>query len=266
MVSKGKLTGIAALGLAAALNAAPAMSAVQTWNFNSGSQSFSSNNNGNTLSLTSSDGINLTVSAWSDTDDIGGPDRIETARLNWANSGALGVVNQDEGTGSPDHAVDSYTNDSDGEYDMLLLEFDTAVNLTDINLNWARDGGVSNRADVSILAWNGVGDDTLAGETWGSVLTGSGGGFNVVDNYNNVPLGYYAVNSGDVVSTQWLVGVYNPVFGGNLSDHGDAFKLSAVKTYTDDTPPPPTDVPVPGSVPLLLLGLYAMRNRMLRKS
>ncbi len=261
MVSKGKLTGFAALGLAAALNAAPALSAVQVWDFNSGSQSFSSNNFGNTLSLTSSDGINLTVTAWSDTNDSSGPDEIETARLHWANSGALGVVNRDEDTSSPNHSVDSVTSDSDGEYDMLLLEFDTAVNLTNINLNWAQGGG-TNRADVSILAWNGIGDDTLNGETWSGVLAGNGGGFNSVGNYTGVPLGYYAVNPGDVVSTQWLVGVYNPVFGAGGDAGDDGLKLSAIKTYTDDIPPPPTDVPVPGSLPLVLLGLYGLHRRM----
>ncbi|NND67681.1 MAG: hypothetical protein HKN19_08850, partial [Halioglobus sp.] len=253
----------AALGLAAALNAAPALAAVQTWNFDSSSQSFSSTSDGNTLSLTSSDGINLVVSGWSDTSDITGPDTIQTAELIWAQSGALGVVNRDEGTTSPDHSVDSYSSDSDGEYDMLLLTFDTAVNLTDVNFSWARDGSVSDQADVSLVAYSGVGDDTLNGKTWGDVLTSGTGGFNVVDNYANIPLGYYAVNGSDVVSTQWLIGAYNPVFGGSLSDYGDGFKLSAIRTSTDD-PPPPNDVPVPGSLPLVLLGLYALRNRMLR--
>lgn len=261
MVSRGKLTGLTGLCLAAALNAAPALAAVQTWDFDSSSQSFSSSTNGNTLSLTSSDGINLTVSAWSDTNDLTGPDLIETARLNWANSTALGVVNQDEDTSSPNHSVDSVTTDSDGEFDMLLLEFDTAVNLTDINLNWAVGGASVDSADISILAWNGIGDDTLLGNTWGDVLAGSGGGFNSVGNYTNVPLGYYAVNPGDVVSTQWLVGVYNPVYGAGGDAGDDGFKLSAIRTFTDD-PPPPNDVPVPGSLPLLLLGLYGLRKRM----
>ena len=67
MLNKSRLASIAALGLAATLQGAPALAGTQTWNFNDNTQNFSSNNYGNSLSLTSSDGINLTVTAWSDT-------------------------------------------------------------------------------------------------------------------------------------------------------------------------------------------------------
>ena len=63
------------------------------------------------------------------------------------------MINRDENTGSPNHSIDSITGDADGEYDMLLMEFDTAVNLNAIDLDWARGGNSSNTGDVSILAW-----------------------------------------------------------------------------------------------------------------
>jgi hypothetical protein len=267
MFDKSRLAGLAALGLAAAMQAAPALSGTQTWNFNEYTQNFSSDNYGNTLSLTSSDGVSLTVSAWSDTDDLRDADKIETAALYWAKTNALGIINRDEINDTPNHSVDSITNDSDGEYDMLLMEFDTAVNLNAIDLNWARGGKGGNNsktADVSILAWNGIGSSSLDNNTWSEVL---GGGFDSAGNYKNVDLNYYAVNPGDVLSTQWLIGVYNPIFGSGGDAGDDGFKLGAIYTSTDDAPPPPpSGVPIPGSLPLVLLGLFALRNRIGKKT
>lgn len=246
----------------AALHAAPALSAVQTWDFDS-SQSFSSSNFGNSLSLTSPDGINLTVTGWSDTWDIRGPDEVQSARLLWANSSALGVQNRDENTSSPNHSIDNITSDSDGEFDMLLLNFDTAVNLTGIDLNWAVDGNSSGIADISILAYDGTGSTGVSGSNWSDILSSNGGNYDSAGNHNNVGLSYYAVNPTDIVSTAWLVGVYNPVFGsGSGLDGGDdGMKLSLITTETGgDEPPPPGEVPVPGSAPLLLLGLALLRG------
>lgn len=261
MKQLSKITLAVAAGVAA-LHAAPALSAVQTWEFDSGSQSFSSSNYGNSLSLTSSDGINLTVTGWSDTRDIGGADEVESARLLWADSSALGVQNRDENTSSPNHSIDNITSDSDGEFDMLLLQFDTAVNLTGLNLNWATDGNSSGIADISILAYDGTGSSGVAGSTWANVLSSNGGNYDAAGNHNNVGLSYYAVNPTSIVSTAWLVGVYNPVFGsGSGLDGGDdGMKLSLITTETGGDEPP-GEVPVPGSVPLLLLGLALLRGR-----
>ena len=201
MLNKIRFAFIATLGMFATLQAGHALAGVQTWDFDSSTQSFSSGNFGNTLSLTSPDGVGLTVSGWSDTWDITGDDLIQDARLLWAQSAALGVQNRDEGTGSPNHSIDSVTSDVDGEFDMLLLEFDTAVNLTGIDLGWARGGGGSGLTDVSLLAWDGVGSDTLAGNTWADVLSSNGGGYDSVGNYAGVGLSYYAVNPSNVEST-----------------------------------------------------------------
>jgi uncharacterized protein (TIGR03382 family) len=242
-----------------ALHAVPSLANVQVWDFNSASQSFSSSNNGNTLSLTSSDGVNLTVTAWSDTDDLSGPDEVETARLYWAQSSALGVINRDEDTSDPNHSVDSITSDIDGEFDMLLLEFDTAVNLTHLDLDWARGGNQSNTTDISILAWGGSGSGSVLGETWAGVLDNSVG-YGSAGNYSNVGLSYYSVNPTNIESTKWLVGVYNPVFGSGGDAGDDGMKLSKIKTSTTVNEPPP-EVPVPGTAALLLAGLLGLRGR-----
>ena len=123
-------------GLALCVSA-PAFSAIQMWNWDPSSDSFSSNNWGNTLSM-SEGGVGLTVSGWSDTRDLSAEDEVQDAKLIWANSSSLGVQNRDEGTSSPDHSIDSVTSDPDGEFDMVLLEFDTAVALEGIDLSWAR--------------------------------------------------------------------------------------------------------------------------------
>jgi MYXO-CTERM domain-containing protein len=245
------------------MHAVPTLANVQIWNFNSGSQSFSSSNYGNSLSLTSSDGIHLSITGWSDTNDLSGADTIETAKLLWANTNALGVQNQDEGTGSPDHSVDSVTSDSDGEFDMLLLEFDTAVNLTSLKLNWAQGGSTSDTADMSILAWDGTGSSAVLGKTWSSILDSNGGRYDSVGNYSNVGLSYYTVNPTSISSTKWLVGVYNPVFGSGGDAGDDGLKLASLKTSTPSTPPTPTPVPVPvpGTAALILAGLLALRTR-----
>ena len=257
-----KLVSLGVATVIAAMHAVPTLANVQTWSFNSGSQSFSNTSNGNSLSMTSSDGINLTITGWSDTNDVSSDDTVETAKLLWANTNALGVQNQDEDTSDPNHSVDSVTSDSDGEFDMLLLEFDTAVNLTSLKLNWAVGGNASNTADLSILAWNGTGSAALAGNSWSSILDSNGGRYDSVGNYSNVGLSYYTVNPTSIESTKWLVGVYNPVYGSGGDAGDDGFKLTSLKTSTSSTPPPgPAPVPVPGTAALILAGLLALRTR-----
>jgi hypothetical protein len=266
MAFKRKLVSLSAAAALTALYAVPSLANVQTWDFNSSSQGFSNNNFGNSLNLTSSDGITLKVTGWSDTNDVSGPDTVETARLSWASDNGLGVQNRDEGTNPPppDHSVDSVLtgNDRDGEFDMLLLEFGTAVNLSSLKLNWATGGSSDKTSDLSVLAWDGTGSSGLAGNTWGNVLDSNGGNYESVGNYSNVGLSYYTVNTANVESTKWLVGVYNPVFGAGGSAGNDGFKLTSLKTSNTVTPTPgPTPVPLPGTVALVLVGLLGLRAR-----
>jgi hypothetical protein len=239
----------------------PALAGVQTWNFNQSTAFTGGSNFGNSYNMTV-DGINLKVTGWSDSGDVdpgNNNDTIQTAKLIWASTNALGIQNQDENTADPNHSVDSVTSDSDGEYDMLLLEFSTAVNLTGIDLSWAVGGNTSNTTDISLLAYTGAGSSALTG-TWGSVLGAGGTAYDSAGNYSNVGLSYYTVNPTNITSTKWLVGVYNPVFGAGGDARDDGFKLASLSTSIDDTPPD-TDVPVPGTVVLLLAGLAALRAR-----
>jgi len=259
----GKWAALAAIGGLAAVQGAPALAAIQTWDFDSSSHSFSASTAGNTLSMTSADGIGLTVRSFSDTGDIAGDDLVETAELIWAQSGSLGVKNNDEGTDSPNHAVDSFLvgGDVDGEFDMLLLEFDTAVSLDGFDLSWVRDGNNSSAVDMSILAFDGTGSSAVTGGTWADILSSNGGNYDSIGNFNNVGLSYYTVGS-SVQSTHFLIGVYNPIFGSGsgLDGNEDGFKLDLVQTSTPDDEPP-NEVPLPGSLSLLLLGLGLLQGR-----
>ena len=180
--------------MASTLAAMPAISMTQTWDFSSGSTPFNNDNYGNSLTMNSG-GVQLVVTAWSDTGDVSGDDVIQTAQLTWAQSGALGVKNRDEPDGSPNHSIDSVRGGSEGtdndtgaisgeDDDMLLLEFSEAVDLSGIDLSWVYDSGNS-YADVSILYWDGVtGDGNIAGKTWSNILTT--GGYKSAGNYANV--------------------------------------------------------------------------------
>ncbi len=257
MLNRFRMVGFAAVTALTTLHAVPALSGIQTWDFDN-SDSFSSNNFGNSLSI-SEDGINLTVTGWSDPFS----NTVEAGRLLWAQSSALGIQNRDETTNSPNHAVDSSSRRDGGSgYDMLLLDFDTtAVDLDAIDLTWTYDNG-NNWADVSILAWDGSGSPGVAGSTWSNVLASNGGGYNSTDDDANVDTGvYYGVNGGNVSSSKWLIGVYNPQFGasgGGLGGGNDGFKLSAIST---STPNQTSEVPVPGTLALFMAGIIAMRTR-----
>ena len=265
MNTASKLVLLAAM--ASTMVAMPALSMTQTWDFSSGSTPFDADGVvGNSLTMNSG-GVVLKVTAWSDTGDVGGDDTIQSATLTWAQSGALGVRNRDEQDNSPNHAIDSVQGSGEGsdgdsgaipgeDDDMLLLEFSEAVDLTGIDLSWAYDAANNSRADVSILYWNGTGTGALAGETWNTILTK---GYVSAGNYADVNLAYQAVNTAGIMATKWLVGVYNTAFGSGsgLGAGNDGFKLDLVTTATRDGG---GEVPVPGTLALLLLGMLTLRT------
>jgi len=275
---------------------APSRANVETWSFNkatqgfetgtkasldtsnaiSGTQSISkTKNSGKSLSLASSAGTHLKIAGFSDTKVAkSGGNKIQSSKLTWASGTALGIKNKAEkGAGGPSGAnkkanrsIDSFVTRSgrtDSQYDMLLLEFDTAVSLDALTLEFARGGDAGKKtADLSILAYTGEGSSELRKNTWAQVLSsGSGNGFDSVGNYSNVGLSYYAVNTKNVTSTKWLIGVYNPTFGAGGDAGDDAFRLASIETSRQQALAPTQEVPVPGTLTLLMAGLFALRWR-----
>ncbi|MCV2883192.1 PEP-CTERM sorting domain-containing protein [Aestuariibacter sp. AA17] len=264
-----------ALSAALLISASSALASTQTWDFannsgNSLSYGNTSNNvgTGSYMSLTD-DNIDLVVTGWSSTSSSGscapgdascnrshsgydgGDPFLRRGELKLY-SGGLGVINGDEGDDNPNHSFDSMYGSS-RDFDAALLQFDEKVMLDEIDVDW-----IGNDSDISVLRYTGQkqnGSPFSTSDTWASLLTK---GWEVVENISDMPLnGYYSVAE-SAESYYWLVGVYNPVFGGALSAGNDAFKLAAVTTTK--TAPPPTSVPEPATLILMLAGLLGLRR------
>ena len=188
MALKSKLVSVSAATMLATLYAASPLANVQIWNFNSSSQAVSDASSRDSLNLTYSDGVNLTMTGRSENNDISGDNAVETGTLVWATTNGIGPVNEDEDTGSSTRSVDSAADESDGDFDRSLLEFDIALNLASLRLNWTGGGVSSDRTDISLLAWDGTGSSALPGNNWGGILDRNGGSNDAVGNYSYLGL------------------------------------------------------------------------------
>jgi len=164
---KKTVTGIFALTFTGYVSAATTTYTTQDWNFASSSSSTNVTNagSGNSQINLSVGTVDLKVTAWSSTGDgdcgvvieCGNSAArdddpfIERALLKQYNGSGLGAVNNDEGSTSPDHALDNRNgNSNELDFDMVLFEFDTAVELTDVKSGWW-----SSDSDLSIVGYTG---------------------------------------------------------------------------------------------------------------
>lgn len=185
-------------------------------------------------------GVDLSVTGWSYNSN-------KTVVQDWVGKwDGLGVEKVD----SPNHAVDN----EKGDYDMLLLAFETAVTLKSIDLGW-----ISGDSDMSLMAFNGASfsSSSLLGKKWENLI---GNGWQSAGNYYNVDYGNSgAVNLANISSQYWLIGAYNEALGGfmgtnrNTTGKTDYFKVKGVVVDK-----PVIRVAEPGSALLILLGLLGL--------
>ncbi|HEX5127533.1 MAG TPA: exosortase-dependent surface protein XDP1, partial [Rhodocyclaceae bacterium] len=223
-----------ALATLAALAIQPAFAAT-TWDFTTGGTYIAGSGGsidfGDSIKF-SSGGVTVTASAWSNTAGSASvtdnTTALQTAYLGQY-SGGLGVTNQDGSTGdanegvSPEHAIDN-----DQRYDSVLLSFSQKTDLSSLSVGWWQTD-----ADVSLLAYTGTGTPVLAGQSYSQLIAD---GWTVIGNYADVGAAGSAAVSTSVSSSYWLVGAYNPLWGGSLSSGNDYFKIAtATATVTSSS-------------------------------
>ena len=263
-------------GLLALTASGVALAGTQTWDFVNDPSAIIENNDahgigsGSYIDITN-DGIELVISAWSSTQENGpncagnpvcdsgsnayDPDPFITRAALKQYGGGLGAVNVDETDDQPNHAFDSVLGPSSTiDYDMALLQFDTEVVLTELDINWK-----GSDSDMTVLNYTGTSDISgtpfSSSSNWYDLLSQ---GWSVVGNYNDVSTSSNQIISNAVESKYWLIGVYNPAFGENWSVGNDAIKLAGVKTKTFE---PSTQVPEPAGLALVMLGLIGLASR-----
>lgn len=236
----------------AALIALPALAGTQTWSFN-GSQL-----SGNQITASAADGNTLRLTGWSDT---GVNNTIETGTLGYSSEGK-GVTFYEQSSPN-EHSIDSFGND----FDMVLLSFDTEINLERFDIGWAKEGRSTGKADITVAAYTGAGNFAFnAADTWRTIADTN---WSTIGHYGNVAAYNYQSVTTDVTSKYWLIGAYNPTFENAgvstsvLGKGNDGFKLASVTGQTF-TPTTTTNVPEPGTLAILasgLLGMFATRRR-----
>ncbi|UCV17407.1 exosortase-dependent surface protein XDP1 [Ferribacterium limneticum] len=240
-----------------------------------------------------------TVDDASSSANNGASQTIQAAQWVGSYAGYGGVTNaectsglscdQNEG-GNPEHAMDN-----NQRYDMVLVSFDSLVQLTSLELSWYKYD-----SDYTVMAYTGSGNptDTMsAASIVGKTFTSSMAGWTVIgsydgDSYNGEKSGEfnrgitYTPANANVYSSYWLIGAYNPLVGGptvgnpNMgtgelnyyqtavkSNTGyDYIKLSSVSGNVCTTGCGSNDnkIPEPGSLALMgigLVGLLRLRKR-----
>ena len=217
------------------------------------------------------DGIDVTVSAWSDTlnvqGDGDGDGTIETADLDRFTSQTRGVgwgiQNRDEGTGSPGHSADNIGSNQWVDFDMYLFEFTEDVTLTQADFSWLY---VPDQSEISVAAISGTLASSLNGNTWANVVADAG---LLWSDSTSVDSSTYeaSISAGQTTSQYWLLGAYNSIFnttfsGGSAAN--DGLKLQSIAF--DKRTPPGTQIAEPHTALLMVLGGLALMLRRRRVS
>ncbi|GEA03996.1 hypothetical protein KUL17_28930 [Alteromonas sp. KUL17] len=223
------------------------------------------------------DGLNISMSAFSDTQGVTGETVVGAKLEKISDKWAYGITNNDEAyyRGGADHAIDNLNYFSSGsdnsknyrftnverDYDFILLSFDYAVTLTGASFSWLYD---SRDSQVSVAALSNTSKLTSGVNTWSHIVEDA-----LTSASFDIESCEYLDHRADFTFTEsaqyWLVGAYNTVFGNIGGEfNNDAFKLANIGFSITETAgtPDPTEVSEPGTIGLLMAcSLFVMWRR-----
>ena len=223
------------------------------------------------------DGLNISMSAFSDTQGVTGETVVGAKLEKISDKWAYGITNNDEADyrGGADHAIDNLNYFSSGsdnsknyrftnverDYDFILLSFDSAVTLTGASFSWLYD---SRDSQVSVAALSNTSKLTSGVNTWSHIVEDA-----LTSASFDIESCEYLDHRADFTFTEsaqyWLVGAYNTVFGNIGGEfNNDAFKLANIGFSVTETAgtPDPTKVSEPGTIGLLMAcSLFVMWRR-----
>jgi hypothetical protein len=224
------------------------------------------------------DGLNISMSAFSDTQGVTGETVVGAKLEKISDKWAYGITNNDEAyyRDGADHAIDNINYYSQGsanayysgmtnverDYDFVLLSFDSAVTLTGASFSWLYD---SRDSQVSVAALSNTSKLMSGVNTWSHIVEDA-----LTSASFDIESCEYLDHRADFTFTEsaqyWLVGAYNTVFGETTDGRigNDAFKLANIGFSISETAgtPDTTEVSEPGTIGLLMAcSLFVMWRR-----